>query len=101
MPPAITDLNSLGLFGGLSTETIEFLVGRLAQLQCAPGDTVFLEGESGRELYVVLDGEMEVLKHSERHQADARVAVLGPGDWFGEMSVLCVQHRSASVRARQ
>jgi CRP-like cAMP-binding protein len=98
MPPAIDDLSQFGLFGGLSSEVMEFLAARLAQAQFAAGDTVFREGDTGRELYIVLSGEMEVLKHSERHQADVRVAVLGPGDWFGEMSVLSVQHRSASVR---
>ncbi len=84
---------------GSAARALEFLTGRLAQLQFAPGDTVFREGDAGRELYVVLRGEMEVLKHSERHQTDVRVAVLGSGDWFGEMSVISVQHRSASVRA--
>jgi CRP-like cAMP-binding protein len=46
-----------------------------------------------------MTGEMEVLKHSERHHADARVALLGPGDWFGEMGVISMQHHCATVRA--
>jgi len=95
----ISNLGTFGLFGGLSAEALTFLEGRLTPLPVAPGEVVFREGDSGRELYVVLTGEIEVLKHSERANADARVAVLGPGDWFGEMSVISVQNRSATVRA--
>ena len=35
----------------------------------------------------------------ERSLDDARVAVLGPSDWFGEMSIVDIQPRSATVRA--
>ncbi len=62
------------------------------------GEVVFREGEEARDMFVVLSGEIEVLKRSKRG-VDARVALLGPGDWFGEMSILDVQPRSATVRA--
>ena len=47
-------------------------------------------------MYVVLQGDVEVLKKS-KSGTDRRVAVLGPCDWFGEMSIIDVQPRSASV----
>jgi CRP-like cAMP-binding protein len=49
-------------------------------------------------MFVVVSGEVEVLKRSKRN-IEARVAVLGPGDWFGEMSIVDIQPRSATVRA--
>jgi CRP-like cAMP-binding protein len=49
-------------------------------------------------MFVVVAGELEVVKKGESG-GDVRVAVLGPGDWFGEMSIIDVQPRSASVRA--
>jgi len=49
-------------------------------------------------MFVVINGEVEVLKKSKR-SVEARVAVLGPGDWFGEMSIVDIQPRSATVRA--
>ena len=49
-------------------------------------------------MFVVLSGEVEVL-HKGGSDHDVRVALLGPGDWVGEMAVLDVQPRSASVRA--
>lgn len=91
-------LREIGLFGGLSDEVLKELSGTLELVELEPGAVVFREGDSGRELFVLLDGEMEVLKHSKR-KLEARVAVLGPGDWFGEMSILDVMPRSATVRA--
>ena len=90
-------LREIGIFGALSDTTLERLTQDLAQLRFAPGEVVFKEGDPAREMFVVLDGELEVLKRSHRG-IDARVAMLGPGDWFGEMSVVDVQARSATVR---
>jgi CRP-like cAMP-binding protein len=92
-------LRDVGLFGALSDEVLEHLTRTLKTLRVAPGDTVFREGDgAAREMFVLLEGEMEVSKRSRRGR-DMRVAILGPGDWFGEMSVLDMQVRSATVRA--
>ncbi len=56
------------------------------------------EGDLSTQMFVVVAGELEVIKKGESG-GDVRVAVLGPGDWFGEMSIIDVQPRSASVRA--
>jgi CRP-like cAMP-binding protein len=92
------DLREIGLFGALPDDALGFLCETLKVVDVAPGDMVFREGDHGRDLYVVLSGELEVLKRAKSGH-DARVAVLGIHDWFGEMSVLDVQPRSASVRA--
>jgi len=94
----IQRLREIGLFGGLSDDVLRDLGRTLEVIDLDPGAVVFREGDSGREMFVLLDGEMEVLKHSKRKH-EARVAVLGPGDWFGEMSILDVMPRSATVRA--
>jgi CRP-like cAMP-binding protein len=91
-------LREIGLFGGLSDEILRELANSLERIDLQPGSTAFREGESGRDMFLLLDGEMEVLKHSKR-DLEARVAILGPGDWFGEMSILDVMPRSATVRA--
>jgi len=91
-------LKSIALFGALSQSTLEALAVDLYECALVPGDFAFREGEPGDELFVVLSGELEVLKRSQSGEP-ARVALLGPGDWFGEMSVIDVQPRSASVRS--
>jgi CRP/FNR family cyclic AMP-dependent transcriptional regulator len=88
----------IGLFGGLSDEILETFVAALPVIEVAPGQNVFKEGETGRELFVLLEGEVEILRCSKRGH-ETRVAMLGPGDWFGEMSVLDVLPRSATTRA--
>jgi len=92
-------LREIGLFGALGDEVLEHLARSLKTLRVSPGDAIFREGdEGGREMFAVLDGEIEVAKRSRRGH-DTRIAILGPGDWFGEMSILDMQSRSATVRA--
>ena len=96
-PPQIDELRQVGLFGAVSDEVLEFLAAKLVVSLPAPGEVVFHEGDVARDMFVVMNGEMEVLKRSQGG-IEARVALLGPGDWFGEMSILDVQPRSATVR---
>jgi CRP/FNR family transcriptional regulator, cyclic AMP receptor protein len=96
--PLEESLRDVGLFGGLDSALLEKLAHDLQTVELAIGHVLFHEGETGRELYVVLDGEIEILKHS-RQGRESRVAILGPGDWFGEMAVLDVMPRSATARA--
>jgi CRP/FNR family cyclic AMP-dependent transcriptional regulator len=97
-PLTIAQLRDIGLFGALSDEVLRHLATTLKTLRANPGTSVFNEGDPAREMYVVLEGEMEVLKKSRRGR-DLRVAILGPNDCFGEMSLIDVQPRSATVRA--
>jgi CRP-like cAMP-binding protein len=97
-PLTAEQLREVALFGALPDAVLERFIGTLAVLPMATGQFVFHEGDAARELFVVLDGEVEVLKRS-RNGRETRVAVLGPRDVFGEMSVVDLQPRSASVRA--
>lgn len=94
----IAQLREVGLFGALSDEFLQHLTESLSVVRVMVGETVFREGDPAREMYVVLDGEMEVLKKSRRGR-ETRVAILGPNDAFGEMSIIDMQPRSATVRA--
>lgn len=95
---SIALLREVGLFGALSDEFLEHLASTLSVLRARVGDTIFREGDPAREMYVVLEGEIEVLKKSRRGR-ETRVAILGPNDTFGEMSIVDLQPRSATVRA--
>jgi CRP/FNR family cyclic AMP-dependent transcriptional regulator len=98
-PVTIATLREIGLFGALSDEILDRLARTLTTTRVAAGEPVFLEGEGcAREMYVVLEGEIEVSKRS-RGGRDKRIAILGPSDWFGEMSIVDMQPRSATVRA--
>jgi CRP-like cAMP-binding protein len=97
-PVGPAELRNIGLFGALSDDVLEYLSTLLTVETPPAGATLFREGEDANAMFVVISGEVEVLKKSKRAM-EARVAVLGPGDWFGEMSIVDIQPRSATVRA--
>ena len=97
-PLSVERLRDIGLFGALSDEVLAHLAGTLEQRRVAPGTTIFQEGEAGHDMFVVIDGEVEVFKKSRKGRTH-RVAILGPNDAFGEMSMIDVQPRSATTRA--
>ena len=92
------ELRPIGLFGALSDDVLAHLASTLSVQRPESGEVVFREGDDANAMYVVVGGEMEVLKRSKRG-TESRVALLGPGDWFGEMSIVDIQPRSATVRA--
>src|SRR6187402_2607283 len=92
------ELRAIGLFGALSDEVLTHLAGTLTVQTPESGEIVFREGDAASAMFVVLRGEMEVLKKSKR-ATESRVALLGPGDWFSEMSIVDIQPRSATIRA--
>jgi CRP-like cAMP-binding protein len=99
LPITIATLREIGLFGALSDEVLDHLARVLRTMRVDVGEAVCREGEApAREMYVVLEGEIEVTKRSRRGR-DMRVAILGPSDTFGEMSLIDMQARSATVRA--
>ncbi|HEY1956337.1 MAG TPA: cyclic nucleotide-binding domain-containing protein [Polyangiaceae bacterium] len=97
-PPSTDRLREIGLFGALSDEVLTHLARSLQQRNVAPGTAIFQEGEGGHDMFVVLDGEVEVLKKSRRGRQQ-RVAILGPSDMLGEMALIDVQPRSATARS--
>lgn len=85
-------------FGGLSDASLDLLISMLVERRFDAGAAVVSEGEPGRSMYIVHSGELAVgkLGHSGRV---VRMAGLGPGDFFGEMTLIEMQNRSAAVVA--
>ena len=61
------------------------------------GDVIFEEGSTGRELFVVLDGEVEIAKVNGASKTI--IVTLGKGEFFGEMAVIDGSARSATAIA--
>ena len=85
-------------FGGLSDASLEALVSMLAECRVEAGATVVTEGEPGRSMYVVAEGSLAVSKRGEAGHV-IPISVLTPGDFFGEMTLIEMQNRSATVKA--
>ena len=66
-------------------------------IEVQPQETVFKQGDSGELMYLVQEGEVEILQEIGAYEK--QVAVLERGDFFGEMAVLEKESRSHSVRA--
>ncbi len=69
----------------------------MKQRHFSAGETIFLEGDSSREAYLIHSGLVEILKDTPR--GPLRLAVLGAGDILGEMGLLEERPRSATARA--
>src|SRR4029077_5003516 len=62
------------------------------------GETLFHEGDSGDKLYIVTDGKVK-LGRSSSDGRENLLAILGPGQMFGELSLFDPGPRSATVTA--
>ncbi len=85
-------------FGGLSDASLDLLVAMLVERRFDAGATIVAEGEPGRSMFVVRFGALMVRKLGNSGAA-IRVSDLGPGDFFGEMTLIEMQNRSATVVA--
>jgi CRP-like cAMP-binding protein len=91
-------LAKAGLFQGVAPEAAEALATSLQYADYVRGDTVFNEGEQGDSLYIVLSGKIKV----GRRAADGRqnlIAVMGPSDMVGELSLFDPGPRTATATA--
>jgi CRP/FNR family cyclic AMP-dependent transcriptional regulator len=91
-------LQRMPIFGAVSDDALNFLLER-AQLVCVPsGAFFFRENDSASTMYVLEAGRVEVVRNWQGR--DLFLRELGPGDCFGEMALMDLFPRSASVRAR-
>jgi CRP/FNR family transcriptional regulator, cyclic AMP receptor protein len=90
----IKHFKAVPLFSAVSAKGIRAIVGAATEVDVRAGAALVREGEFGRELYVIVQGEAVV------SQAGTRLGRLGPGDFFGELAFLDRSRRSATVTAR-
>jgi CRP/FNR family transcriptional regulator, cyclic AMP receptor protein len=86
------------LFDGLDDEGARALRRQTTEVKLARGEHLFLEGQVGDRLYVVLDGKVKLT----RAAADGREnlwEVIGPGEMFGELSLFDPRPRTSSASA--
>jgi len=85
--------NRLSALDGLTEEGAARCLEKSTIIECAAGDRLLKKGGVARNLFVVLDGTLEV------RDGETPLAVLGPGDVFGEMAFLLERPRSRDVYA--
>jgi hypothetical protein len=89
----VLHLRALDLFARLTTRQLDALAERVVEETRAPGEAIVREGEFGDCMYVIVGGHVRVSRGGRL------LSRLGPGDFFGEMSLFDGETRSATASA--
>jgi CRP-like cAMP-binding protein len=91
--PSVQLLQGIPLFAGLEPRELERLSGSFKERTFNAGDTVASEGEGGAGFFVIESGEAAVQIGGEERGR------LGPGDYFGDVALIDMGARTATVKA--
>ena len=69
----------------------------ISQVNFAPGEIIFREGDKAEFVYTIIHGNVEIIK--KNLEGEKVIAKLGTGDYFGEMALISHRPRSATAKA--
>jgi len=96
-PQERVELEDSNLFHGFSGDVLETIKNVMQPVSLKSGDTLFKQNEIATELYVVLEGEIDILlPYGKNHYK--RLAKFGPGAFFGEIVFLKPGPRTADAK---
>lgn len=94
------DLKNIELFRDFTDEELSRFAGVVQEVSLRPGDLMFKEGDPGDALYVITDGAIRIFKAIQNGGGEEKsLALLEPGTYLGEMTLIDGTPRSASARA--
>ena len=91
-------INRAPLFAALDVEAAAALRASMTEVRARKGQVIFVEGEPGDRLYVIVEGKI-TLGHGAGDGRETLLAVLGPGEMFGELSLFDPGRRTATATA--
>jgi CRP/FNR family transcriptional regulator, cyclic AMP receptor protein len=92
-------LSGSPLFDMLSNQELEYVADLSRPKKIGSGQVIFEEGELGDSLFVISAGEVEVLRKDAAGNPRVLATLTAP-QFFGEMSLIDKEYRSATVKAR-
>lgn len=100
MSDRVEQLQRIDLFAGLKPAALE-LIAKVATEESHAVDTrLFQHGDAGDKLYLVLEGKVRISRNVAGMGEEA-LAIMGPGQVFGEMALLDDSPRSADARVHE
>lgn len=87
------------MFNTLDAKQQDIVVAAMSVINYAPGDTVIKQGDDGQELFIVGSGTLRCCKLFEGKDEETELMKYGPGEVFGELSLLYNAPRAASIYA--
>ena len=87
-----------GIFQGVDHDAAEALAKEMETIDARKGEVVFSEGEPGDSLYIVLTGKIKVGRRAQDGRQNL-IAVMGPSDMVGELSLFDPGPRTATATA--
>jgi len=94
------ELREIPLFSEMDEHEVAGIRAIMQEIKFEAGQVIIREGEAGDLFYVITEGEAEILIR-DADGADVILHKAGPGDFFGELSMLTNEPRSARVRAAE
>jgi voltage-gated potassium channel len=92
-------LPQVEFFATLSMSDIERLIKSIQMHGYSRGEIVFKQGTPADAFYIVYEGELAVLERRHLLLPDRKLAILTPGQFFGEMALLDRQPHSSTIKA--
>lgn len=90
-------LLNIPLFGDLTPSLLRVVLPRIRAAHYEPGDDIITQGDTGKEMYLIKSGTVEVL--IRQGEQEATICELGPTEYFGEIALLREIPRTATVRS--
>ena len=88
-------LKRIPLYDSMTLDQLHTIAAYMTEREMFPGEIIFHEGDSNQELYVIVSGKVDIVKHFGT--TPRTLATLHAGDFFGEMANFEDQPRSADA----
>lgn len=92
-------LEKTPFFGGLQDDTMEQLAGMFRRRTVSQGQTIFFEGDTGASMFIIVSGEVLMVRSGMATGPRVRLVRLHPGDFFGETTLIEMQPRQDTAQA--
>ncbi|MBV8468188.1 MAG: Crp/Fnr family transcriptional regulator [Burkholderiales bacterium] len=96
----ISTLKQIPLFSGLSDQELEHIEASATAKTYAKGTIIIDEGDAGSSMFLLMQGRVKVFV-SDSSGKEYVLAILGPGEYVGELALLDDEPRTASVETEE